>query len=201
MQIKIKNFKKEKLLFYFVSALTAAGCVINAIDAWKITIWWNETYSQNESVPKLMGHFFRNFIGNWVVIDGISAIFTLSALVFIGFLIKKIFHHVTLKKYTQEEDRKRITEKTSKVLFLLSFLPLVVIFIAGCISMVSGRQAGLLGGPTIYGAEAFLDAVVWWGLGMIIVPILPAALIFQIIYLVKQWKGKHSSRENKNIEE
>lgn len=69
--------------------------------------------------------------------------------------------------------------KIAKVLFGLSFLPIAALIAVSIYALFAG------GGNAGLDLETFNAAFVYRGLGMCAIPVLPAAIIYQIIYLIK----------------
>ena len=84
--------------------------------------------------------------------------------------------------------------KIFKIIFLISFLPYIILLLLSIYSAIFGHDTYTWLErqyiETLYGIEAFKETIIWCGLGMCMVPILPTAVIIQIIYIVKCMKNK-----------
>lgn len=72
-------------------------------------------------------------------------------------------------------------KKTSKILFFISFAPAAFLLIMAVASIFTGATFIF---STSYGIDAFLTTLILGGLAMCYVPILPACVIFQVVYIV-----------------
>ena len=77
-------------------------------------------------------------------------------------------------------------DKVLKVLFIISFLPALLILILGIVSISHGSYTFF--GGRIYGFDGFLDTIFWLGyvLFTCIIPLLPICLFFQICYILRK---------------
>ena len=84
--------------------------------------------------------------------------------------------------------------KIFKIIFLISFLPYILLILLAIHSAIYGHNIYTWFGnqyiQTIYGMEAFKEIIIWGVLAMCAIPILPIVLIIQIIYLVRYLKNK-----------
>lgn len=72
--------------------------------------------------------------------------------------------------------------KAAKIILMISFIPYVLVLLSGIIGAVFG--AGFFF-DTVYGWDGFLIGALGGCISMIYIPILPACLIYQIIYLIR----------------
>ena len=91
--------------------------------------------------------------------------------------------------------------KIFKVLFIISFLPYVVLILISIYYSIFGYNSGLMfSSPIIYGIEAFGQSLFWNSLTLCFIPILPIVLIYQIVYViikvVKKNKTKMKDKRN-----
>lgn len=76
-----------------------------------------------------------------------------------------------------------------KIIFLISFVPYILLLIPACYNAVFGYyDAPLLPGgasQTYYGFEAVKYTIFWYGfIFSIIIPVFPICVVYQIIYLI-----------------
>ena len=88
------------------------------------------------------------------------------------------------------------------IILLISFLPYMAILGYGLYSAVFGYDVYTLILPTyietLYGLDAFLEAVTVLGLILLYIPILPFCMIYQIIFILIKMIGKLKNRSNTN---
>lgn len=77
-------------------------------------------------------------------------------------------------------------QKAAKIILIISFIPYGLVILSGIIGAVFG--AGFLF-DTFYGLDGFLIGALGGCISMIDIPILPACLIYQIIYLIRSKIG------------
>lgn len=77
-------------------------------------------------------------------------------------------------------------QKAAKIILTISFVPYGLVILCGIIGAVSG--AGFFF-DTVYGWDGFLIGALGACISMIYIPILPACLIYQIIYLIRSKIG------------
>ncbi|MDR2558314.1 MAG: hypothetical protein LBC86_02040 [Oscillospiraceae bacterium] len=92
-------------------------------------------------------------------------------------------------------------KKIYRKLFIISFVPFVLLLVYACYSAVFGYYSTPLlpsggGGWTLYGMEAIFEVMFWYGLAFTIIPILPICLIYQIVYLSVIFVNKIRSAPN-----
>ena len=85
---------------------------------------------------------------------------------------------------------KKSNENIKKNWFIICCLVWVAYFGYGIYAYFAGYSSGFFGGPMIYGYKAFRDAMIWNLIGFSIIPILPATLIYIVIYLLNNKKEK-----------
>ena len=99
-----------------------------------------------------------------------------------------------------------LKEKKSKILLViiakiflsLSFFPYFFIILAAVISVFNGiRTFAIMGaGTTVYGMEAFLEALFQFTFMLIVIPIIPICFTYQFVYLMINLGRKKSKKEN-----
>ena len=91
-------------------------------------------------------------------------------------------------------------KKIFKIIFIISFLPYILLMLLAIDAAIYGYDIYTWFGNqyirTIYGVEAFKEIVIWVGLSMCAIPVLPTALIIQIIYIVLYIKNKRKIRKD-----
>ena len=79
-------------------------------------------------------------------------------------------------------------KKIPLIIFILSFLPYIIILGYGIYCAIFGYDVYTWILPTyvetLYGLDAFLDAVTVLGLSLIFIPVIPICVIYDIIYLI-----------------
>lgn len=85
-------------------------------------------------------------------------------------------------------------KKIFKVLFLISFLPYIILILISIYHAILGYDVYTWINhqyiETIYGIDALTETLFWNGITFSIIPILPISLIYQIIYVVIYFKNK-----------
>jgi len=74
------------------------------------------------------------------------------------------------------------------ILFIISFIPYIVLLGYGIYSAIFGYDVYTLILPTyvetLYGLDAFLEAITVLGLTLIFIPIIPVCIIYELLYSV-----------------
>ena len=80
-----------------------------------------------------------------------------------------------------------------KVLFLISFIPIIYSLIISIIAMFEGTYPGLcfFSCTRIYGFKAFTNEMFLYLMFFTMYGILPICIIYQIIFLIKYFKNKN----------
>ena len=171
----------SKLLLFISVPFVVYGIAANMRDALDKAIWWKEYYSPDSNVLLLT---LRNFLSEWTFFD--TGKFLSSAALFfqLTLLVRFIVHKLSVRFAKSHRSAVKLEKRTGKVLLVLSFLPIA--FVLGCsaVSMFTGVSEGLFGGNTIYGVSAFLNTFGLMCFVLCAIPILPAMLIFQIVFIV-----------------
>lgn len=99
--------------------------------------------------------------------------------------------------------RKLKKKRIYKILFIVSFLPYIILLAISLYHAIFGYDVYTLILPTyvktIYGIEAFVSTLFWNALALCFIPIIPICLLYQIIILVKYIIKKIKDRSFKNI--
>ncbi|MBQ2881363.1 MAG: hypothetical protein IJE40_03775 [Clostridia bacterium] len=78
-------------------------------------------------------------------------------------------------------------KKILSIIFIISFIPYIILLGYGIYSAIFGYDVYTWILPTyvetIYGLDAFLEAVTVLGLSLIFIPVIPICIIYDIIYL------------------
>lgn len=104
----------------------------------------------------------------------------------IGLVTLFIVHAIVKRRKGRES---RIT-KADKIWFAVSFLPAALLLIYGLYGALTGVEFLW---SKCYGFEGFLLAVIFGGI--LIIPVLPLCIIWQIIFLVNRHKVKKAEKE------
>lgn len=94
-------------------------------------------------------------------------------------------------------------KKIPFIIFLISFIPYVVLLGYGLYSAIFGYGVYTWILPayveTLYGLDAFLEAVTVLGLTLLFVPLLPICLLYQVIFVAVKLilKFKNTSKQIK----
>lgn len=91
--------------------------------------------------------------------------------------------------------------KAFKLIFAVSFLPALILLGISLYHAIAGYDVYTMILPeyvrTIYGWEAFGETLVWNGIALCVIPVLPLMLIYQIVYVICRLVGKHKQNEDK----
>ena len=177
----------RKKLLWITAPFVAYGIVTNMRSACDKAIWWKEYYSPDSNVVLMT---MRNFLSEWTFFD--TGKFLSSAALFLQLtlLVHFIVHKLSQKFAKSPESAAKGEKRTGIVLFVLSFLPIAFVLGASVVSMFTGVSEGLFGGDTIYGWSAFMNTFGLMCLVLCAIPILPAMLIFQIVFVVGRVRAK-----------
>jgi hypothetical protein len=121
----------------------------------------------------------RYFKSELITLHG--ALFALSV---IGLITVFIVHAIIKRKKRSEV---RIT-KADKIWFAISFLPVVLLLLYGLYGAATGVNFLW---SSYYGIDGFMLAVIFGGI--LILPVLPLCIIWQIIFLVTRHKAKKAA--------
>ena len=79
-------------------------------------------------------------------------------------------------------------QKIFRLIFALSFLPYVILLIIALCHAIFGLAEYTWILPlyvgTIYGMDAFLDSLVWNGLKLCFIPVLPITAAYQVVFII-----------------
>ena len=104
----------------------------------------------------------------------------------IGLATLFIVHAIVRRRKKREA---RITG-ADKIWFAISFLPVVLLLLYGLYGAVTGVNFLW---SSYYGIDGFMLAVIFGGI--LILPVLPLCIIWQIIFLVNRHKAKKAEKE------
>lgn len=85
-------------------------------------------------------------------------------------------------------------KKLFKLIFIVSFMPYVLLLLYALYKSIVGYDIYTWILPvykgTIYGIEAFMQVLIWNGIALCFIPVLPACFLYQIIYLIIRYVKK-----------
>lgn len=95
-------------------------------------------------------------------------------------------------------ERKMKKSKIFRIIFMLSFVPYIVLLSISIYYAINGYDVYTWILPvykgTIYGWEAFKQTIFLYGISMCIIPVLPTVTIYQVVYivgmLIKKYRNK-----------
>ncbi|MBP0964916.1 MAG: hypothetical protein J5999_06445 [Oscillospiraceae bacterium] len=73
-------------------------------------------------------------------------------------------------------------QKAAKIILIISFVPYGLVLLSGIFGAIFGVGFFF---DTVYGLDGFLIGILGAGMSMIYIPIIPACLIYQIVYLIR----------------
>ena len=187
----MKKLNAKRISVIIAAVIFVIGCVVNTLRAYDVAVWWSEHCGYEPDPSNYFRDTLKNIPGEWLILDfDIRIIFPLALVYLLVQLALGIIHRVSKKRHADPEAAEKSERKTSKVLFILSFLPFTLYILWCFISMFTGAKTGILGTYTVYGFEAFASSFIWVGLALCILPVFPAMLIYQTIYIVRTYRTR-----------
>lgn len=186
------KFERSRIPLYVSAVLVFVGVAVHTVGAVLNTV---NMAKCNECLPRsyIMASFAVDWLSRWIfkcIDHPLWALPTVALLFQAVWLLNYLIKRRLNKKYAepvQEYKQKNI----SFVLFLLSFVPIVLIFLFSVYSMFAGfREEHFMGGYSMcYGTEAFVQAMfLTCILFTVLLPVLPFMLVWQIVYLVRKFR-------------
>ena len=83
--------------------------------------------------------------------------------------------------------------KVMKIIFLISLIPIVVCIGSGIVSAINGFEYATMSGDIpekVYGIKAFWESFLGLLFALSIVGVIPACMIYQLIYIFVDMKDK-----------
>ncbi|MCR4640356.1 hypothetical protein [Ruminococcus sp.] len=139
-----------------------------------------------ECIDRGMRYGFSGGFLDYITYPIFSAYGLILAVSVIGLITLFIVHAIVKRRKKREL---RIT-RTDKIWFAISFLPAALLLLYGLYSAIAGVDFLW---SKCYGFEGFIVAVVFGGI--LIIPVLPLCIIWQIIYLTGRHKAKKAEKE------
>ena len=181
------NLKLKKYIFY-ISLLPYAyvivGSLYYAVFGYTYTSIGESIYGIEAFLVYIIHRFwFDNFI-----------MFNLIGLFCTCCIVYQIWYFLSSKsRKTSLTSRLNI----KKILFVISLISWIIYFLLGVYASFVGYKTGFFNTTTVYGLEAFKNAMFWNLLMFTYIPILPITLIYIIVYLSRQMiKRKANKKEN-----
>ena len=84
--------------------------------------------------------------------------------------------------------------KVAKIIFIISFLPIMFCFVAGIVCACRGYSyTAILGDipTTVYGLKAFWEVFITDLVAMIFLGIIPVCMVYQLVYLIIDFKNRN----------
>ena len=132
------------------------------------------------------GIIYNSFLTEETAFSVPAKVISAVALVYAAvMLICNMVHLISVKSSPDKASAEAKENKAFKTLLAVSFLPVTVLLGVSIYAMFSGVPAGHFGD-----LEAFNASFVYWGFAMCAIPVLPAALIYQGVYLAKKLSAK-----------
>ena len=88
--------------------------------------------------------------------------------------------------------------KIAKIIFIISFLPIMFCVVAGIVCAFRGYSyTDILGDipTTVYGIKAFFEVFFTDLVALIFLGIIPACMVYQLVYLVIDFKNRDTDGE------
>lgn len=185
------KFERSKIPLYVSAAFVFVGILGHTVEAVAYVVNMAGFY-EDRSFLNLAENFIVEWFGSWVwsvLDDPLWILPTVAVLYQLVWLLTYLIKRMINKRYA-ESLRSNKQRKISFVLFLISFAPIVLIFLYSVYSMFAGYKEGhFMGGYSMYyGTEAFLMAMFRACIIFTILPVLPFMLIWQIVYLVRKFR-------------
>ena len=185
------KFERSRIPLYISSVFVFIGIINHTIEAVSYVSELAKT-NEDKSFLNLAENFIIEWFGSWVwsVFDNLLWILPTAAVLYqLVWLLTYLIKRVINKRYAESLQSYK-QRKISFVLFLISFAPIVLIFLYSLYSMFAGYKEGPVMGECsmYYGTEAFFRAMFWTCLMLTILPVLPFMLIWQIVYLVRKFR-------------
>lgn len=189
--VLVAKFERSRIPLYISSVFVFIGIIDHTIEAVSYVSELAKT-NEDKSFLNLAENFIIEWFGSWVwsVFDNLLWILPTAAVLYqLVWLLTYLIKRVINKRYAESLQSYK-QRKISFVLFLISFAPIVLIFLYSLYSMFSGYKEGPVMGECsmYYGTEAFFRAMFWTCLMLTILPVLPFMLIWQIVYLVRKFR-------------
>lgn len=187
----VAKFERSKTPLYISAAFVFIGIIGHTIGAVNYVSELARSY-EDRSFSNLAEKFIAEWFGRWVwtAFDDLLWILPTAAVLYqLVWLLTYLIKRVINKRYAESLQSYK-QRKISFVLFLISFAPIVLIFLYSLYSMFAGYKEGPVMGECsmYYGTEAFFRAMFWTCLMFTILPVLPFMLIWQIVYLVRKFR-------------
>ena len=194
----IKSCEKKKLPAVVASLTVLAGLIFNAVSSLVYAVG-SHTAANGEGVSANIPYvFFVRFLqGFTFILTPQNALPVLAALYLLIRALCKAIRRVSRKRHSDEAAAEKSERKIGKALFLLSFLPFAAFIVYCTVVIFTGAKKGyFMGGhTTLYGLEAFEYTFVWGGLVLCIIPVFPAAAVYQTVYIVGRLRQKREKTE------
>lgn len=189
--VLVAKFERSRIPLYISSVFVFIGIIDHTIKAVSYVSELAKTY-EDKSFSNLAENFIIEWFGSWVwsVFDNLLWILPTAAVLYqLVWLLTYLIKRAINKRYAESLQSYK-QRKISFVLFLISFAPIVLIFLYSLYSMFAGYKEGPIMGECsmYYGTEAFFRAMFWTCLMLTILPVLPFMLIWQIVYLVRKFR-------------
>lgn len=189
--VLVAKFERSRIPLYISSVFVFIGIIDHTIEAVSYVSELAKT-NEDKSFLNLAENFIIEWFGSWVwsVFDNLLWILPTAAVLYqLVWLLTYLIKRVINKRYAESLQSYK-QRKISFVLFLISFAPIVLIFLYSLYSMFAGYKEGPVMGECsmYYGTEAFFRAMFWTCLMFTILPVLPFMLIWQIVYLVRKFR-------------
>lgn len=182
------EYKRSRIPLYISALLVFLGILGHTVGTVIYFLDMSEYY-RGYSLSYKIESFMIEWLGRWVfecLENPLWCLPTVAVLFQIVWLINHIIHKGSERKYGDSEKRKKSESKVRNVLFALSFLPITLILLYSVYCSFAGYQTGLFNTHTVYGSEAFSEAFLWTCLMLLMIPVLPLMLVWQIVYIVRK---------------
>ena len=184
----MKKSNARKISMIAAAVIVFIGCIVNTFRAYHVAVFWCEHCEYEKTVPTLLHYTVKNIPGEWFILDlDISMIFPLALIYLIVQLIFGLIRRRSAKRHSDAAAAEKSERKAGKVLFILSFLPFIL-FMGYCVVYAIGRSP--VSEHIEFNRSSFAEAFVLTGLGLCMIPVFPAMLIYQIVYIVKTLRSK-----------
>ncbi|MGN0622920.1 MAG: hypothetical protein ACI4JA_03100 [Oscillospiraceae bacterium] len=191
------KLEHSKMPLYISAVLVLIGIIGHTVGA-VVDAYDMAKYYEKYSLEYKIVYFAVDWLGRWIWDCFLNPLWCLPTAAFlfqIVWLVNYIVRRRSAKKYAEPEQQEKSERKSKKILFVISFTPIVLIAFYSVYCFFNGFDAGLLGSCTVYGAEALGSAFVWTCLEFTVIPVLPLMMIWQIFCIIGFIRKKNKNSE------
>lgn len=205
MENKTKKIYKNILL-----GIALLPYIIIIVMSLYSSIAGHESYGRVYYGFDAIGNYLGDLFNDWINLFVTFPINLIAIPIIVFWIGYQIYYFITFKRIRKEnkteikENHRNISKKINvrKIIFYICIACWCMYLASGVFAFFFGYEEGIFYKHMIYGMDALISTYFWFGIALLIIPVLPISLLYIIIYVIaNKRKKKKEMIAKSNIEQ